>query len=42
MANPNAIKGFIAKISGPLVIAKEMAGASMVDVVKVGGCRTCR
>lgn len=36
MANPNAITGFIAKISGPLVIAKNMAGASMFDVVKVG------
>lgn len=36
MANPNAIIGFIAKISGPLVIAKDMAGASMFDVVKVG------
>ena len=36
MANPNAIAGFIAKISGPLVIAKGMAGACMFDVVRVG------
>lgn len=36
MANPNAIRGSIAKISGPLVIARDMAGASMFDVVKVG------
>lgn len=36
MANPNVITGLIAKISGPLVIAKNMAGASMFDVVKVG------
>lgn len=36
MATPNAIKGFIAKISGPLVIAKGMAGACMFDVVRVG------
>lgn len=36
MANPNAIAGFIAKISGPLVIAKGMAGTCMFDVVRVG------
>ncbi len=36
MATPNAIEGFIAKISGPLVIAKGMAGACMFDVVRVG------
>ncbi|MEN6381076.1 MAG: V-type ATP synthase subunit A, partial [Synergistaceae bacterium] len=36
MATPNAIAGFIAKISGPLVIAKGMAGACMFDVVRVG------
>jgi len=36
VANPNAIEGFIAKISGPLVIAKGMAGACMFDVVRVG------
>ncbi|NLV82549.1 MAG: V-type ATP synthase subunit A [Synergistaceae bacterium] len=36
MATPNAITGFIAKISGPLVIAKGMAGACMFDVVRVG------
>ena len=36
MAIPNAITGFIAKISGPLVIAKGMAGACMFDVVRVG------
>lgn len=36
MATPNAIEGFIAKISGPLVIAKGMAGTCMFDVVRVG------
>lgn len=36
MANQNAIAGVIAKISGPLVIAKGMAGACMFDVVRVG------
>lgn len=36
MATPNAIAGFIAKISGPLVIAEGMAGACMFDVVRVG------
>ena len=36
MAIPNAVTGFIAKISGPLVIAKDMAGACMFDVVRVG------
>lgn len=36
MATPNAIAGFIAKISGPLVIADGMAGACMFDVVRVG------
>lgn len=36
MASLNTITGFIAKISGPLVVAKDMAGASMFDVVKVG------
>jgi len=30
------LKGFIGKISGPVVIAKEMWGAKMYDVVKVG------
>jgi V/A-type H+-transporting ATPase subunit A len=30
------LKGLIAKISGPVVIAKEMRGAKMYDVVKVG------
>lgn len=30
------LKGFISKISGPVVIAKEMWGAKMYDVVKVG------
>jgi V/A-type H+-transporting ATPase subunit A len=36
VANTNAIAGFIAKISGPLVIAKGMAGSCMFDVVRVG------
>ena len=31
--------GYIEKISGPLVIAKNMLGASMYDVVKVGELR---
>ena len=31
--------GYIEKISGPLVIAKDMLGASMYDVVKVGELR---
>jgi len=30
------IKGAIAKISGPLVVAEGMTGASMYDVVRVG------
>ncbi len=36
MANDKAIKGSIAKISGPLVVAEGMAGACMFDVVRVG------
>jgi V/A-type H+-transporting ATPase subunit A len=36
LATSNAITGFIAKISGPLVIAGGMAGTSMFDVVRVG------
>lgn len=36
MATSNAKAGFIAKISGPLVIAGGMAGTSMFDVVRVG------
>jgi V/A-type H+-transporting ATPase subunit A len=29
-------KGYISKVSGPLVVAKDMTGAKMYDVVKVG------
>ncbi|MDY2984891.1 MAG: V-type ATP synthase subunit A [Synergistes jonesii] len=36
MTTPNAVAGYIEKISGPLVIAGGMAGACMFDVVKVG------
>lgn len=36
MANDKIIKGSIAKISGPLVVAEGMAGACMFDVVRVG------
>lgn len=36
MATDKKIQGTIAKISGPLVIAKGMLGASMFDVVRVG------
>ncbi len=30
------IEGKIARVSGPLVVAKEMRGARMFDVVRVG------
>ncbi len=36
MAQHNTVQGTIAKISGPLVVAKGMAGACMYDVVRVG------
>lgn len=36
MATENIIKGYIERISGPLVVAKGMRGASMYDVVRVG------
>lgn len=36
MATEKAIKGTIEKISGPLVVAKGMYGASMYDVVRIG------
>ncbi|MEA4876351.1 MAG: V-type ATP synthase subunit A [Aminobacterium sp.] len=36
MATEKVIKGTIEKISGPLVVAKGMYGASMYDVVRVG------
>lgn len=36
MATEKTIQGTIAKISGPLVVAKGMLGASMFDVVRVG------
>jgi V/A-type H+-transporting ATPase subunit A len=36
VATDRVIKGTIAKISGPLVVAKGMLGASMYDVVRVG------
>lgn len=36
MTTPNAVTGYIEKISGPLVIAGGMAGACMFDVVRVG------
>jgi V/A-type H+-transporting ATPase subunit A len=36
VASDKRIQGTIAKISGPLVVAKGMLGASMYDVVRVG------
>lgn len=36
MATENIVKGYIERISGPLVVAKGMRGASMYDVVRVG------
>ena len=36
MATDKKIQGTIAKIAGPLVVAKGMLGASMYDVVRVG------
>ena len=36
MATEKVIRGTIEKISGPLVVAKGMYGASMYDVVRVG------
>ena len=36
MATDKKIQGTIAKIAGPLVVAKGMLGASMFDVVRVG------
>lgn len=36
MATENLIKGYIERISGPLVVAKGMLGACMYDVVRVG------
>jgi len=36
VATENIIKGYIERISGPLVVAKGMRGASMYDVVRVG------
>ena len=36
MAKDKKIQGTIAKIAGPLVVAKGMLGASMYDVVRVG------
>ena len=36
MAQHNTVQGTIAKISGPLVVAKGMAGTCMYDVVRVG------
>ncbi|MDR3321499.1 MAG: hypothetical protein LBS93_03545, partial [Synergistaceae bacterium] len=36
MAVDKNIQGTIAKISGPLVVAKNMLGARMFDVVRVG------
>ncbi|MDR3354962.1 MAG: V-type ATP synthase subunit A [Synergistaceae bacterium] len=36
MASDKKIQGTISKISGPLVVAKGMLGASMYDVVRVG------
>ena len=35
-ARKQQIKGSISRISGPLVVASGMAGASMYDVVRVG------
>jgi V/A-type H+-transporting ATPase subunit A len=36
VASDKVLRGTIAKISGPLVVAKGMLGASMFDVVRVG------
>lgn len=36
MATEKVIKGYIERISGPLVVAKGMLGASMYDVVRIG------
>ncbi len=36
MATDKVIKGSIERISGPLVVAKGMIGASMYDVVRIG------
>ena len=36
MGTAKTIQGTIAKISGPLVVAKGMLGACMFDVVRVG------
>ena len=36
MATDKKIQGTIEKISGPLVVAKGMTGASMFDVVRIG------
>lgn len=36
MATEKVIKGYIERISGPLVVAKGMYGASMYDVVRIG------
>lgn len=36
MATGKVIKGYIERISGPLVVAKGMLGASMYDVVRIG------
>jgi len=36
VATENLIKGYIERISGPLVVAKGMLGACMYDVVRVG------
>ncbi|MDR1731184.1 MAG: V-type ATP synthase subunit A [Synergistaceae bacterium] len=36
MPNEKMIKGVIERISGPLVVAKGMSGASMYDVVQIG------
>ncbi|EHM09987.1 vacuolar-type H+-ATPase subunit A [Thermanaerovibrio velox DSM 12556] len=36
MAEKRTVKGYISKISGPLVVASGMGGACMYDVVRVG------
>ena len=36
MPNERKIQGIIERISGPLVVAKGMLGASMYDVVRIG------
>jgi V/A-type H+-transporting ATPase subunit A len=36
VATEKVIKGYIERISGPLVVAKGMYGASMYDVVRIG------